>query len=309
MEGVTDLAFRRTIRDVCPPDWRPGLVYSEFIASKGLARGDRNVWEIAAFDAEEQPIALQLYGREPDLMAEAAALLEAHGAAIVDINMGCPAKKVVCHSGGSALMREPDQALAIVRAVRRAIRIPLTVKMRTGFDPRTRNAPDLAERLEGEGVEALTIHWRTREDGYGGTRDVKAIAEAVRRVNIPVVANGDVVDVETAHAMFRETGCAGVMLGRGAMRNPFVFGELRAWLLGEPWTAPSLTQYREVFRRYAAHADELYGNPGRTLGKLKQLVKQLAEVLPGGHELRGAVLRAESRREADEHLERFFARN
>jgi tRNA-dihydrouridine synthase B len=308
MEGVTDLAFRRMLRDAAraTDSVGPGLVYSEFIASKGIARSDRRVWEVASFDPDEQPIALQIYGREPALMAEAARLLEAHGAAIIDINMGCPAKKVVCHSGGSSLMREPSAALEIVRAVRKAIQIPLTVKMRTGFDARSKNAPDLAQAFESEGVDALTVHWRTREDGYGGVRAVEAIAESVSRVRIPVLGNGDVIDVQTASAMMRETGCHGVMIGRGAIRNPWVFAEIADWLAGRPLTAPTLAQQRHAITRYLHHADALYGSPERSLGKLKQLVKLFADVLPGGDVLRVAVLRSPTRAAADEQLSRWF---
>ncbi|MBT9556393.1 MAG: tRNA-dihydrouridine synthase family protein [Myxococcales bacterium] len=286
MEGVTDVAFRRALRTV----GGTGLVYSEFIASKGIARGDRNVWEVAAFDPEEVPIALQIYGREPELMAEAAHLLEAHGATILDINMGCPAKKVVCHSGGSSLMREPELALAIVRAVRRAVSIPLTVKMRTGFSPDQRNAPELARRFEGEGVDALTVHWRTRDDGYGGTRDVRAIAETVAAVSIPVLGNGDVIDIASADAMFRETGCAGVMIGRGALRNPWCFREIGAWLRGEVFSAPTAVEQLAFIETYVEALLAMFnpargteeGGRRRALGKLKQLIKLMAETLPDG---------------------------
>jgi tRNA-dihydrouridine synthase B len=286
MEGITDVAFRRALRTV----GGTGLVYSEFIASKGIARGDRNVWEVATFDPDEVPIALQIYGREPALMAEAAHLLEAHGATFLDINMGCPAKKVVCHSGGSSLMREPDVALEIVRAVRRAVSIPLTVKMRTGFSPEQRNAPELARRFEGEGVDALTVHWRTREDGYGGTRDVRAIAETVAAVSIPVLGNGDVIDIASADAMFRETGCAGVMIGRGALRNPWCFREIGAWLRGDPFIPPTPEQQLAFVESYVVSLLALFnpargteeGGRRRALGKLKQLIKLMAETLPDG---------------------------
>lgn len=284
MEGITDVAFRRALRTV----GGTGLVYSEFIASKGIARGDRNVWEVAAFDPEEVPIALQIYGREPELMAEAARLLEAHGATFLDINMGCPAKKVVCHSGGSSLMREPAQAIEIVRAVRKAVSIPLTVKMRTGFSPDRRNAPELARQFEAEGVDALTVHWRTREDGYGGTRDVRAVAETVAAVTIPVLGNGDVIDIASADAMFRETGCAGVMIGRGALRNPWCFREIGAWLRGEPYEPPSSEAQLAFIEAYVAELLKLFspargtedGSRRRALGKLKQLIKLMAETLP-----------------------------
>lgn len=311
MEGVTDLPFRRTLREALheTDGVQPGLVYSEFLASKGIARGDRRVWEVAAFDPDELPIALQIYGREPDLMAEAARLLEAKGASIIDINMGCPARKVVCHSGGSALMREPELAIAVVRAVRAAISIPLTVKMRSGFGPDERNAPELARAFESEGVEALTVHWRTRADGYGGTRDVDTVAATVAAVKIPVLGNGDIVDVASARAMVAETGCAGVMVGRGALADPWCFDAIGAEMLGRAPVAVSLAARERLLQRYLHHLDSQFRHDGRALGKLKQLFKLYAGSLPEGFApgLRDRVLRAATREEAEEQLRAAFA--
>ncbi len=303
MEGVTDLAFRRTLRGALSDvgGVQPGLVYSEFLASKGIARGDRRVWELAAIDPDERPIALQVYGRDPDLMAEAARLLEATGASSIDLHMGCPAKKVVCHSGGSALMREPELALAVVRAVRAAIRVPLTVKMRSGFGPDERNAPELARCFEAEGVDALTVHWRTRADGYGGTRDVTKVAETVAAVRIPVLGNGDVLDVATAEAMVAETGCAGIMIGRGALADPWCFDRLGAAMLGRTPAPVSRAQRGRLLFRYVEELDRLErGSPERVLGKLKQLMKLYAGSLPEelGPALRQEVLLAQTRAEA-----------
>lgn len=165
MEGVTDLTFRRLVRSI----GGVGLTCTEFIASEGLRRGVAKMKEMARFDADERPVAIQIYGRHPDAMAEAARMIEDAGADICDLNFGCPSKKVCAHSGGSALLKDPALARDILRAVRAAISIPLTVKMRSGFDAAQRNAPDIAYLAQEEGAEAITVHWRTRADAYGGS--------------------------------------------------------------------------------------------------------------------------------------------
>ncbi len=294
MEGVTDVVFRRMIRRL----GGPGLTYSEFIASKNLTMGERKAERMAQFDPDERPVALQIYGNDPSYMAEAAKMLEDRGATILDINMGCPSKAVCKNSGGSALMKDPELAVEIVRAVKAAISIPLTVKMRAGFDRDRVNAPELCEAFEAEGVAALTIHWRTREERYGGVRDVSAIAEAKRRVSIPVIANGDVVDVESARAMFEETGCDGVMVGRGAIVNPWVFQQIHAWLRGEPIPEPSLDdRERLLFEFYDMITEAL---PERAIiGRMKMVTKHVAQAVdPTGEILRRPVLRSQSTQQA-----------
>ena len=185
MEGVTDLTFRRLIRQIgdC------GMTTTEFIPSEGLRRGGARLEEMARFDVDERPVAIQIYGRNPEAMAEAAQIVQDSGADVCDLNFGCPSKKVCAHSGGSALLKDPQLAKQIVQAVRAAITMPLTVKMRSGFDYTQRNAPDVAYMCQEEGAEAIVIHWRTRSDLYGGQRAVDKIAEAKQRLRIPVVAN------------------------------------------------------------------------------------------------------------------------
>ncbi|MFT5429749.1 MAG: tRNA-dihydrouridine synthase B [Myxococcota bacterium] len=300
MEGVTDLAFRRLVRSI----GGPGLTYTEFIASKGLTVGDKRAWRMASFDADERPIALQIYGREPVLMAEAARLLQDAGATLIDINMGCPSKKVCQNSGGSALMREPDHAIEIVRAVKAAITVPLTVKMRSGFDPTNRNAPELAYRCQEEGAAAITIHWRTRADRYSGERTVDAIAEAVDRLTIPVVGNGDIVDIESAAAMFRDTGCAGVMVGRGAIQNPWLMTQIGQWLRGKPIVEVTGRERQRLLLKYYGLIGESFDRPVARLGRMKQITKYFISRLVEGNTARGIILRAQS---ADEMIARINA--
>ncbi len=288
MEGVTDLVFRRMIRAL----GGPGLTYTEFFQSRAVRDSGGKVLGAAHFDPDERPIAVQIFGRDPQVMAQAARVVQDMGATIVDINMGCPSKKVCANSGGSALMRDPALAVEIVRQVRRAIEVPLTVKMRAGFDHANRNAPQLARRFEQEGVDALTVHWRTRADGYAGERDVTTIAQVVAAVNIPVLGNGDIIDVASAHAMFSETGCAGVMIGRGAVRDPWLALRLSCWLRGEPQPVVLARERERVLCLYYEKIREAFGTDRAALNRLKMVVRQLAEPLPHGAALRRLVCRA-----------------
>ncbi len=302
MEGVTDLVFRRVIRTI----GGPGLTYTEFIASRSVTESSAKIPSAARIDPDERPIALQIYGRDPQIMAEAARVLEGKGATIIDINMGCPSKKVCKRSGGSALMREPDLAVAIVRAVKAAIKIPLTVKMRSGFDASMRNAPELAWRCQEEGAEGITIHWRTREDAYEGTRQVDKIAETVQRVHVPVIGNGDIVDLESAKAMFDDTGCAGLMIGRGAIRNPWLPLQLGQWLRGDTVTVITAAERRRVLLMYYRTIQEAFKSDKGALGRIKMVIRHGAEDIPYGEGLRGLVLTSQSPDEAREHTKQYF---
>ena len=304
MEGVTDLPFRRLIRRMggC------GLTTTEFVPGAGLLRGDKKLQRMVEFDPDERPVAIQIYGRDPTAMAEGARMVEDLGATLCDINMGCPSKKVCNHSGGSGLMREPELAIQIVRAVRQAISIPLTVKMRSGFDAEHRNAPELAWAAQEEGADAITIHWRTRADRYGGVRQVDRIAATKARLRIPVVGNGDIVDVQSARAMLRETGCDGVMVGRGAMRRPWVLREIAASLADQPVPVISVAERRAILFGWLEETRAWIGLDMATLGKLKQVAKHFVEEeLPGGGEARLAILRSGSIEEAVGHIEGWFS--
>ena len=305
MEGVTDLSFRRTIRRL----GGVGMTCTEFIASVGLSRGkSKRLMRMAAFDPDERPVSIQIYGRDPARMAEAARVLESRGATIIDINMGCPSKKVCANSGGSSLMADPDLAVTIVRAVRAAITIPLTVKMRSGFDAERRNAPELAWRCQEEGVGAVTIHWRTREDGYGGTRRVDKISETVQRLSIPVVGNGDIVDLESAVAMFAETGCAGIMVGRGAIADPFLPRRLADWVAGRPESKPEPGALRDVLLDFFETVERSFERRGSGggLGRVKMLTRHVTRALPGGDELCQHVLRSQTHSDVRAHVLAYF---
>lgn len=303
MEGVTDLTFRRLIRSIggC------GLTVTEFIPGAALAGRHKLALRLAQFDPDERPVSVQVYGRNPAVLADAARYVQDLGADIVDLNMGCPSKKVCAHSGGSALLAEPALARDIVRAIRAAVDIPFTVKMRSGWDPAHRNAPLIAEMCEGEGVEMLAVHWRTKTDLFGGVRDLSTIAEVVRRVRIPVLANGDIVDVPTALSTLAETGAAGLMIGRGAIRDPWVFTHIARALRGAPPLKVDDVERERVLLAYFATIRASFDSEVGALGRYKKIAKYFCDGVEGGEALRHAVLRAETPDEAEARVAAFFA--
>lgn len=304
MEGVTDLTFRRLVRQI----GGVGLTVTEFVASEGLRRGAARMEQMARIDPDEHPVAIQIYGRDPAAMAEAARIVQDLGADICDINMGCPSKKVCAHSGGSGLLREVPLATEIVRRVRAAITIPLTVKMRSGFDATSRNAPEVAWMCQEEGVEAITIHWRTRADLYGGVRAVDKIAETKARLSIPVVGNGDIVDAASARRMFEETGCDGVMIGRGAIKNPWVFRQVLAEFAGEPPFVVDAAEKRRVLVGYFETVRREFRSDRGALGRMKKIANYFSSGFPYASELRIAILHSDTPDEALARTEDFFER-
>lgn len=233
LAGYTNLPFRKTVRE----RGGLGLATTDLVSSRALLEGSRKTMELLATDATDRPLAVQIYGAKADEMADAAKWLEERlGASSVDINMGCPVRKVVKGGGGSAMMCDTVNTVALVRAVVRATNLPVTVKMRLGWDDSNLSAPYFARAFEAEGVAGLTIHGRTREQGFGGTVNragIRDVVEAVER--IPVLGNGDVRTLADAAAMLDETGCAGIAIGRGALLNPWIFSQLDAWMrTGDP---------------------------------------------------------------------------
>lgn len=302
MEGVTDLSFRRLIRQIgdC------GLTCTEFVPSEGLTRKVSRMHQMCEFDPDERPIAIQIYGRRPEVMSDAAAIVQDMGPSIVDLNMGCPSKKVCAHSGGSALMKDPMLAAKIVRAMRRALQLPFTVKMRSGFDADSRNAPDIARICQEEGAEAITIHWRTRADLYGGQRSVDKIAETKANLKIPVIANGDIIDIPSAIRMVEDTGCDGLMIGRGAMRNPWVIKQIAQHFRGEEPVQITAIERQRILLRYIADMQERVENPRYALGRFKKVIGHFTKGVPYGSTVRTSILRSQTIEEAKDHACDFF---
>jgi tRNA-dihydrouridine synthase B len=285
MEAVTDLPFRTVCEEL-----GASLTFTEFLSAEALTRGATKAVGRMWPSLEGRRFAVQIFGREPDALARAAGMAAEVGAAIVDINMGCPAKKVTAGACGSALMREPALAAELVAAVRRALpsRIPVTVKHRAGWDECSLNAPEFARRLVDAGAAMITVHGRTRAQGFSGVARMEPIA-AVRAAlppEIPVVGNGDVKDVAAYQRMKRETGCDAVMIGRGAMGNPWIFQTLAALETGAPEVgAPSLAERRRVWRRHAALV-EAHSPPKMRLHELRKTLAWYSRGLYGGSTLR-----------------------
>ncbi len=225
MAGVAD----RAMREICR---KYGAAYTvgELTSSKGVSLGDRKSGSYLACYEAERPMASQLFGSEPHIMADAATFAAKHNPDFIDINMGCPAPKVAGNGGGSALLKNPVLAGDIVRAVVNAVDIPITVKIRTGWDKDSVNAVEVAKRVEAAGADAITVHGRTREQMYASGIDYKTIYEVKKAVNIPIIANGDVCDGKSAKYMYDVTGADFVMVGRAAMGNPFVFEQINAYM-------------------------------------------------------------------------------
>jgi tRNA-dihydrouridine synthase B len=229
MAGMTDTAFRRLVkrRGGC------GLVVTEMVSSEGLVRGIDRTLEYAEYTEEERPVSIQIFGGDPDKMAAAAQIVEGMGADVVDVNMGCPVPKIAKHNAGCSLMREPEHAQAVVRAMARAVRIPVTVKMRAGWDADDINAPDLARRMEDAGAAAIAVHGRTAAQSYSGSADWDLIGRVAAAIGIPVFGSGDCVEPAQLVERMLNNGIAGVLVGRGALRNPWIFEQAAAIARGE----------------------------------------------------------------------------
>lgn len=304
MEGVTDLTFRRLIRHV----GGAGMVFTEFIPAKGLAQNIERCRETAKFDPDQRPVAIQVYGRDPGALADGARAAQELGADVVDLNMGCPSKKVCKNSGGSSLMREPLLVRDIVRAMRAAVSIPFTVKMRSGWDVDSKNAPELAVICVEEGAEAVTVHWRTRTDLYGGDRELDTVAAVKQAVDVPVLFNGDIIDAASAAEALAYTGCDGLMIGRGAIRNPWVFREIRHALYGEPAVVPDATEKERVLMAYYAELRTRFRSDKGTLGRMKKIARYFTQGLPHGDALKMSVFHSQSIAEAEAALRTYFDR-
>ncbi len=254
LAGITDLPFRRLVKaHGC------GLVYSEMISSNGLVYNSGKTRQMLASDPEEKPLAVQIFGANPDIMARAAVDVEASGADMIDINFGCSVRKVVKTGAGAALMKTPELAEDVIRAVREAVSIPLTIKIRSGWDRSGKEAFTLLEIAEKNGVDAIAVHPRTAGQGFGGQADWRLIAEIKQQSSLPIIGNGDIKSAEDARRMLEETGCDAVMIGRAAIGNPWIFSETVALLAGCDPPTCSVPDRCDAMHRYLAEAVHRYG--------------------------------------------------
>ena len=247
MAGVTDLPFRLLCKEQ-----GAGLLCMEMVSAKAISYHNKNTEALLTIDPREHPVSLQLFGADPDIISQVAAYIEERPFDILDINMGCPVPKVAGNGEGSALMKNPKLVEEIVTKTVKAIKKPVTVKIRKGFDESHVNAVEIAKIAEASGAAAVAVHGRTREQYYSGKADWDIIRRVKEAVSIPVIGNGDVDSPERARAMLEETGCDGIMIGRGARGNPWIFGRIASYLeTGEDPGKPSLQQVREMMLRHA----------------------------------------------------------
>lgn len=245
MASVADRAYRLICRE-----YGASYVTSEMVSAKGLCYSDRKTNELCTVTEKERPMAIQLFGNEPEFMERAVEIVSKYNPDIIDINMGCPVPKVVGIGCGSALMRDVKQAAAVAESVVRASSVPVTVKFRKGWDDSIVNAVEFAKAMEASGAAAITVHGRTREQFYTGEADWKIISEVKKNVKIPVIANGDVTDLKSCLDMYEQTGCDLVMIGRGSYGNPFVFKEISSYYKGEEYTAPTIEEKMSAMLRH-----------------------------------------------------------
>jgi tRNA-dihydrouridine synthase B len=312
MAGMTDTAFRRLVKRKggC------GLVVTEMVSSEGLVRGIDRTLEYAEYTEEERPVSIQIFGGDPAVMADAARIVERMGADVIDVNMGCPVPKIAKHNAGCSLMREPRHAASVIRAMTDAVRVPVTVKMRSGWNEQQINAPELARLVEDAGASAVSVHGRTAAQSYTGESDWSLIGQVAAAVRIPVLGSGDVVEPDHVVERLRDNGVAGVLIGRGALRNPWIFSQAAETARGSLPGAPSLAERgqflldyidllltervgeREGFRHTApgqtAVPPPARGRERWVVNKVRALGAWYTKGLDGGSQLRVAINSADS---------------
>jgi len=286
MAGITDLAFRRICRR-----FTRGLLFTEMINARALTQGNARSVRNALVDPIGPPQAAQLIGSNPELMASAARVVVEMGADVVDINMGCPVPKVVRKGEGAAMMKHLDLAQEVMAAVAGAVSVPVTAKIRSGWDDSSINAPELAALLEDAGAAAIVVHARTREALYGGKADWSVIRRVRERISVPLIGNGDLREPEDAPAMVEATGCDGVMVGRAALGNPWILRQVWEALEGRQITHPSL---RERIQTALEHTDELRGLKGDRIAllEMRKHAAWYVRGLPGAAKTRAEIHRA-----------------
>jgi len=302
MAGVTDLPFR-----ILCKEQGAALVYTEMISAKALHYNDEKTLKLTETHPDERPIAAQIFGSEPEIMAEAAyRLSNREDIDLIDINMGCPAPKIVKNGEGCALMKKPELVRSIVREVVKASKKPITVKIRKGWDASNINAVGIAAICEEEGASAVTVHGRTRDQYYSGNSDLYVIKEVKNKLSIPVIGNGDIRTPEDAVRMFETTGCDAAMIGRGAQGNPWIFRNIISYLNNGVYI--NRPDNRELLETIKRHYDlmERYKGKTKAVTEMRKHIGWYIQGLPGCSRIRAEVFRSQSRDEVMEILEKYL---
>jgi len=317
MAGMTDTAFRRLVKR----QGGCGLVVTEMVSSEGLVRGIDRTLEYAEYTEEERPVSIQIFGGDPEKMADAAQIVEGLGADIVDVNMGCPVPKIAKHNAGCSLMREPTHAASVIAAMARRVKIPVTVKMRAGWNEQSINAPELARRVEDAGAAAVAVHGRTAAQSYTGQSDWGLIDQVARAVKIPVLGSGDCIEPEQVIERMG-TGVSGVLVGRGVLRNPWILAQASDLAAGRPVRAVTLAdrgrfvlEYLDLLLQEGANEADGFRHKAAAsevrherwvINKLRALMSWYSKGLTNGGHLRIAVNSAQSISEARDIVNKFF---
>jgi tRNA-dihydrouridine synthase B len=300
MAGLTDSVFRRLIKRLggC------GLVMTEFTSAEGLTRNSLKSKRMLFYHEEERPVTAQLFGADPERLGEATRMVDDLGFDAIDLNLGCPAKKVVKACGGSALLRETRLLEQILRTIREATAMPFTIKIRAGWDETEIVSLQVGKMAEDIGVDAVAFHPRTREQGFSGHSDWSLIRELKSHLTIPVIGNGDIVTPDDALRMKQETGCDGIMIGRGALSNPWIFRQIEELESGLPVTEADVADKYRLIKSYFRLLFE-EETPG-AIGKMKQFASWFTHAIPHGAALRKSIYESQSESEVMARIEDFF---
>jgi len=300
MAGKTNLPFRLLIKKM-----GAGLVTTEMISSEGLTRGHKKTFEYLATHLDEKPLAVQLFGADPERIALSAQIAEEKGLDIIDINMGCPVKKIVKNGAGSALMRKPREAAKIVSDVRKKTTLPLTVKIRSGWSPKEENYLDIAKIIEDCGADGITIHPRCTTQGFSGKADWQVIKNIKEAVHIPVIGSGDIIGAYSAIEMKDETGCDGVMIGRAALKNPWIFKQILELEKTGKIYLPGIDSWHELIKEHFFLLEKYYGEK-RGANMIKGPLLYYTKGLPKKAIIKGLIPEIEGKRSFLSIINRYF---
>jgi nifR3 family TIM-barrel protein len=300
MAGITELPFRRLAKEAgC------ALVVTEMVSANGLVHGSKKTAELLASHPAERPVSAQIFGVDPEVMKEGAQMVQSAGADLLDVNLGCSVRKVVRQGAGVALMREPERLEAILRAIRSAISLPLTIKMRTGWEPSGEQAFRVARIAEDCGVDAIAIHPRTATQGFGGRADWSLIARLKESVSIPVIGNGDIQGPDDVMRMQRETGCDAVMIGRAAIGNPWIFAQTLDLVHASPPRRPDLLERLHTVLRYIEYSVSHFGEV-RAVRMLRSRLGWFTKGLPNSSRFRAAIAGLKTRQDMTDAVQAYF---